>query len=381
MQKLAPTCLKQACVFASCLRAGVSSAVIQENLETWWEDVGKDMFFGDEWSQELEEEFSDEEDDTAPPEKGSPSESKELEVLEHCVEVCEKNALIDQELLQMQEDPKYHGETGETIVNEEQETKDAVPAEPDEQQESSIRTLHDVLESSDLGSFSPGHGDSESKVLMRVRKLIPYMKQLTIFVRSNEGIISKAAVLGGVQKPHLHNEIQFELAKARRTFQCSAERQGRHQVWRSFVEKVVADVQESVEGGECFHAISNLGPSTESFEDGTRYFQLLVVRPFATSADSVGGVRLAIPTAVWRCGKSKKDTSRHEKVVAAGQVPVHVVTKVHVQLLMPTQIATKEDPNTHLVATFLDFVLGYFLIVLTVDGLGWFGFQSWNGMF
>ena len=315
--------------------------------------MGKDMFFGDGWSQELEEEFSDEEDDTLPPANGSPSESKEFDILEHCVEVCEKNALIDQELLQMQEDPNFQGET----IDEEQETHDD-DKEQETQSQSSIRTLGDVLKASGLDSFSPGDGDSESKVLMRVRKLIPYMKQLTVFVRLNEGILSKASVLGHVRKPNPHNALEFELAKARRTFQCSAERQGRHQVWRQFAEKVVANVQESIECGECFHVISKLGPSTESFEDGTRFFQLLVVRPFSTSAESVGGVRLAIPTAVWRCGKSKKDTSRHEKLVAAGQVPAHVVTKVHVQLLMPTQVATAEDPCTHLVATFLALVLG-----------------------
>lgn len=360
IETLAPVCLEEACVFASCLHAGVSSKVLKDNLQTWWKDVGKDMFFGSGWDEDLEEEFSDEEDmEELSIEQGKVPD-KELEVFEHCLEVCEKNVLIEEELSQLQKDPSYMGELVNEPMDEEPEKSEDVN-EPEHH--TSIRALKDVLDAAGLSEFVPQDGDSENKLLLRARKLMPHMRELTVCVRMNEGILSKSSIVGPSSRSNPHNLLEAELASARRVFQCTAERQSRHQTWRSFSEKVVDEIQENVadDSKGAVRAIPTLAPPVETGEDGIRSFQVLVVRPFSTgSAESQGGLKLALCIAVWRCGKSLKTSGRHEKLVASGRAPIQMITKVHVQLLMPISLATSEDPMTHLMATFFGFDLGRF---------------------
>jgi hypothetical protein len=96
------------------------------------------------------------------------------------------------------------------------------------------------------------------------------------------------------------------------------------------------DGNGSVEGAQ---PIKSLSAPTGLGHDGKRCLQVLVVRPFA-AGEVCGGLRFAMPFAVWRCGKSGSGaTSRNKKskIAMSGPVPIHTVTKLHAMLFLPVK--------------------------------------------
>ena len=185
------------------------------------------------------------------------------------------------------------------------------------------------------------------------------MLDFTAMVRLHEGVLSPASILGlrGKRK-NLHNEMEeHELARARAAFQCSAERQGRHQVWMTFQERVLSDLkQDEKEALVGAQPIKQLEAPSGS-KDGQRTLQLIVVRPFQADAGVAGGgLRLAMPIHVWRCGRSGEGATarnKKQKLVLSAAVPIATVTKLHVMLFMPIKGEEGEHPS--LVATCLGY--------------------------
>ena len=216
----------------------------------------------------------------------------------------------------------------------------------------SVKTLADVLTKSELDSFSPAPDDHESRMFHRMRRLVAQSRHLVALVRVREGILSKAAVMKLRKGENSHNAAEHALAKARQAMQCSSGLQSRHQLWMGFSERAVAELEEQLttEDGAlekeqlAVAPPTRLGPCT-CIAEGARKFQLLVVRPYAVGTASAGGLRYAVPAAAWRAGrlcKARKTKSSGvtgprpgQKLLACGTLPVHLVTSMHVQLLMP----------------------------------------------
>jgi hypothetical protein len=216
-------------------------------------------------------------------------------------------------------------------------------AEADHLSVSKTFTLQHVLEEANLLDYVPKANEGEHKLFQRMRSLAGPMKNFTAAVRVYEGILTRASVLGPRRPSNAHNVLEHELALARAAFQCSSERQGRHAVWQTYSERVLADMVEDpqiqLQGAQ---PLKYLGPPTAVNEDGHRKVQLIVTRPLHAAAGACGGLRFGVLMAVWRCGRSNTEnsTDKRQKLVPSGVVPVHVVSKVHVLMLMP---ASKDD--------------------------------------
>ena len=191
-------------------------------------------------------------------------------------------------------------------------------------------------------------------MLQRLRSLTGPIRDFAAFVRTNEKILSKASITNVRANENAHNIAQHQLAQARQSFQCSCERQSRHQQWFSFAERAVKDVQdhleqEGVPGKTAAACVpSHIGPST-TIDDAGRKFQLFVVRPCCAGSAS-GGLRFALPGSIWRAGRLRKKPAKNgnvnssgQRLLASGKLPVHLITSMHVQLLMPFQNSGTED--------------------------------------
>ena len=373
LEDLAPSALMQVCTFASVLRVGTRAAVLKDELLAWWGDHGQQVLFGDLSFQP--DDFSDEEDGNEKDEMEQTvdmkkdSQKDELGVLDMCITSCQKTALIEKELAQMEEDQTFAGcaEDGPEDGQSEEEPEEEEPeAEVTKTKISadSVFTLAHVLQEagfSDSTYYVPAEKDSESHPLVRARRLIAPMQSLTAMVRVNEGILSRPSVLGCKKKAHLKNQMEHALALARRTFQCTAERQSRHSLWQGFTDKFVQQVNDTTKAkengaetkGTQAEKILALGPSASFLQNGERKYQLLVVRP-TLAGDGCAGLRFGIPVAVWRCGKSLKSTSKHEKIVPGANISMAFVTSVHVALLMPSKVAGPHGTvSQQLIGTFL----------------------------
>lgn len=329
-------------------------------LEEWWKQTGHDLLFGGAANEAPEDEDSEEEDeeDLIEPDAGVPEEEAETKCLQDDLDSTKHALVLKSELKKFDDDPDFEGDNDE---------KPADPAESDSEEEmeesdgeaagtvssldpKSVKTLEDVLTQAKFKDFEPCK-DHEAKTLQRIRALTPSIRNLVAFTRVNENVLSTASVMKIRKGENAHNVAQQQLAQARQAFQCSSERQSRHQQWFKFSERTVADVQEglgSSNGPDAASVPKVLGPSTTLSDEHGRRFQLLVVRPLLSGATS-GGLRFAIPVAAWRAGRLKKNVkkaqsqgqvkSNGQKLLPAGQLPVHMITAVHVQLLMPWESA------------------------------------------
>ena len=261
--------------------------------------------------------------------------SGELQTLEDNLSSAKMTAVVDEELEKMKQCPSYapdFSNAGDSDTDSEVEDGQASSLSLE-----SCCTLQQVLQKSGLSSFVPAGNESEGKLFARMRAMKPHMLNLIAVCRVHEQVLSRAAVMGVKQKQSIHNQLQHELSLARQAFQCSAERQSRHALWSGFSQKVISDIKEVQDGADSVAggAPVDLGPPSAVNDGGERQFQLLVVRPFLSAGHSAGGLRFAVPLTVWRCGKTKNAKS-HQKLVVEGKAPIHLVTKVHVQLLQPT---------------------------------------------
>ena len=110
-------------------------------------------------------------------------------------------------------------------------------------------TLCGVLQRAGLLEYKPGSDDNEEKLLKRVRSMCPFMRALSAVVRTEEGILTRAQVHGGVTQTFRRNNLaEHLLAEARAEFHCSAEKQTRHGLWRQYVEKIEALCTEEEDG-------------------------------------------------------------------------------------------------------------------------------------
>ena len=338
LEALGPEALKEACVFASCFKVGASHKEIESSLVEWWGDVGKTMLVG---SMDDEEDavFSDEEDEA----EGADQPSSETVQLEKSVDSAKALALVEEELQELQADPDmkpsdekdtagqadplYSGD----ISGDEVEPKEGDAIQP---LSPNVFTLGEVLEKAGLGGFAPPPEDREWNAFKRGRALLPHMRDFVSVVRVHEKILSEASVLGVKRPQNKRNVCEHQLGLARAAFSCSAARQSRHAIWQNYTERVLAGVKEEQENENCLAQLADvLGPSTQLTSDGTRGYQLLVVRPFKAAAGA-DGLRFGVPVSVWRCGR-KSGNSAGRKLLPCGRVPTHMVTHLHVMLLMP----------------------------------------------
>lgn len=338
LSELAPVALDQVAVLTSICNIAKTPAEIKSELMTWWDNEGSNLLFK-QIHEDEEEELTDEEveADQTVLDQGA----KEAEDLVSAVESTKTQALIEEELVKMNEEvgkgdkgcedpalPKVPDYDDFEMEDEEAELATHLTAD--------VFTLEQVLERAGMLHFQPPKDDYEVQSTMRTRKLLKHSQQMVAALRVGEGILSRASALGCKRRKGMHQLWEHQLALARLSFQCSSERQSRHTMWMNFQERVFSDIkqQHEAEGGEGnvkgAQPIQKLGPCAVHREHG-RHFQLLVVRPFAAAAAS-GGLRFGLVTAAWRCNRSSKSK---QKMVPQEPIPFHMLTTIHVLLLMP----------------------------------------------
>ncbi|CAK9109657.1 Uncharacterized protein SCF082_LOCUS50954 [Durusdinium trenchii] len=323
--ELATEALQLAATLAAAYQIGKTPNDVLGELKQWWRSVGSHLLL-------VETCADDEEDEDRVPEGHE---------LIHSVEVAETDVVLHKELLEASE-----GLQNGFLDAEEQPDEDPVPDDSDEEvlqpekqpkvEPLSVRTLKDVLVKAGLQGYLPAKDDDESKLLIRIRKIAPYMSSFCGLVRSAEKILSKASILGHVRMKTLQHQLEHELAQARSEFHCSAMRQSRFALWCDFSSRVLDALNDDSEGKDQVAEVAggiaelqSLAPS--SFDiDGSRSCQLVCCRPFAAGAEA-GPLRLGLVVAVWRGGKGKKDYPWPE-----GHLKINAATKVHVRLLTPT---------------------------------------------
>ena len=262
--------------------------------------------------------------------------SEEQDQIVSSIEHTQKDLLIQEELRKMMEDETFEGFEQDDPMPEANAIED--DAENPEVPLGTVLTLAEVLKEAGLESYAPSKNDDESRMLTRIRLLCWQMQAFVSLVRIEEGILSRASIVGMKRPSNQHNTYEHQLALARAAFQISSGRQSRHSLWCNFSQRAVKDVAEelsSVGISECsVQAPDAYKISKEVDGFPQRTYQLLVVKP-TQIAESCGGLRFALTVSAWRAGRNKK-SAQGQKPVGTGTMPAHLVTFVHVRLLMPS---------------------------------------------
>lgn len=245
----------------------------------------------------------------------------------------ESQMVMKQEIAQAEEDLATKGLTPEEGPDMAAENDSDGEVDEEETPCSKVRGLADVLSTSGLTDFIPQKKEGELDAMLRVRKLSTAMRSFCGLVRSNEGIMSRAAVYGPKRKAGPYQMCEHALAEARMEFMCNASRQSRHSLWADYANRVAeafdendADVTEFKDG---IKKLTHFRPNTFSTEDGKRACQLVVVRPFCSHSED-GPLRIGLVTCVWRGGKGKK-----EHLWPSGPLPVSSASRIHCRILVP----------------------------------------------
>lgn len=346
MESLWPAAFDQACVFVSCVKVDTSPEVLKQRFESWWDEIGKNMFWNS--PADLEEEEDEEEMDEEPEEEGADElgEKSESQDFANCLASAQKNMLLAEELKDLAEDPNLQPPSDDvrhldSDFEDEDSGEEKVVEQPGQQWELDLNifTLADVLteygfdvKNLKLGAVLDSNRQ-ETKMMKSMRVLVKITQRFVVLVRKHEGILTKAQVTGMKRAQNRHNLLEHELGLARTAFQCFATNQSRQAMWQGFSERVLKDLAENLEVETVAGAryLSKVGPVSSG---GAESRQLVVVRPFSAGEGNSGGLRLGIPTAVWRCGRNKQRAGQ-PKLVADGKIPIHYCQKLHVKLLSP----------------------------------------------
>ncbi|CAK9033403.1 Uncharacterized protein SCF082_LOCUS20468 [Durusdinium trenchii] len=348
---LARQAFDDAATFASCCLVDCSASAIKSNVEEWYNETGKALLIGDASISEVVDDEPDDlpelqekyEDDDSEDEENSHDFSKSVC---HAIEAAETDLILTTELHKIQEElPAAHDPTDEAEdVNlncgSESEIETTEPPAKKEKTGAIPKTLHDVLEFSELANFDPGKKDSESLRRQRLAALNPHMRAFSSYARCAEGILSKAVIAGHRRKAHEQWIFEKELALARAEYQCSAQRQSRHSLWAQYSERVHKVVSSMAENGDEEAAKAAveckiLTPMSFTNDSGCRACQLLVVRPMKS-----GSLKLGVISTLWRGGKDKKRSKQY--IWSERSLPQYAATMMHIKLLLP---AGEQDEN------------------------------------
>ena len=219
------------------------------------------------------------------------------------------------------------------------------PASKKARNVSPAKTLGALLEECGLRGFGIQKGgmssDTEAKMYVRLRSMFPSMQRFSELVRIEEGVLSKASIIGISPLASLANLLEHWAAQARESFQCSEAKQTRHALWAGYTEKCEALAASFVApAGPANPAdpenpisakVTHFNPCctlVEHSED--RSYQLLVVRPTESSS-----LRFGVTMHVWRGGLHANTAQSSRKFIPEGFLPAEWTVKVHVILLMP----------------------------------------------
>ena len=221
--------------------------------------------------------------------------SEEEATLVDDVEITEKGLLIEEELSKFAEDPNFVGADDTCELNVDEHLESSTVAEPESDAEeaaeatltdlsiNTIFTLEDVLKATDFAGYIPKGDDHESRCLKRIRAIVDQTRHFVALVRIKERVLNWPDVLKVKTRAKAHQAYEHAVAKARASFQCSAQRQSRFSLWQSFSKRVAKD---AITEAECPVAsdFAVMEPTrylngTTFNSSGTRLAQVLIVRP------------------------------------------------------------------------------------------------------
>eukprot|EP00913_Durusdinium_trenchii_P002428 g2243.t1 len=175
--------------------------------------------------------------------------SEEEATLVDDVEITEKGLLIEEELSKFAEDPNFVGADDTCELNVDEHLESSTVAEPESDAEeaaeatltdlsiNTIFTLEDVLKATDFAGYIPKGDDHESRCLKRIRAIVDQTRHFVALVRIKERVLNWPDVLKVKTRAKAHQAYEHAVAKARASFQCSAQRQSRFSL-RSDPEKL-----------------------------------------------------------------------------------------------------------------------------------------------
>lgn len=362
------TCLEEVCKFNSICTLGQDEKQIQADLILWWNSQGQQELFpsaaGKLQDDEAEGDSSEEEDEAAEAAMKTEAEQVEAEISSN-IEAVEALACIEKDFeaafAGKESEESFKDPFDEPADSTDEETSPEIAAKKAKTSDpplKSIKTLADVLAHAGLQEFQIPEQDTEKNLFQRVRAMFPSMRSFGAFMRTQEGVLSKAAINGVTSKTRQHNLAEHSLALARASHCCSAMRQSRFALWAAFADKVVDAAEDSSVAAK----IVKLGPPTEKDSEGVVKRQLLVVKPEIASSSLVNQLRFATPTSVWRV--ARKTVKAGRRYLPDSRFPASLIAQVQVMLLTPHETSKGSGVyrlrGSSLVVNILNCIFHYF---------------------
>lgn len=196
-------------------------------------------------------------------------------------------------------------------------------------------TLGQILTAADLRQFKPPKDDTEGNCLLRVRSLAQPIRSFVRKVRLHDRVLSRAQICGKVGK-HCgrHHHFEHVLARLRRKYALNGVRQSRFAAWAFFSRHVASKANEQ---GKAASEIHQFTPSCSTHADGSRRYQILVIR-----AHLLGKPQFCLVEEVIR-GSLNKKGRRTGKKLSELPVDAHMVASIRGVLLEPVAAKDKED--------------------------------------
>ncbi|CAE6963511.1 unnamed protein product [Symbiodinium sp. CCMP2592] len=312
-----------------------SPDAVSAALEAWFEEEGSAMFFAgctpdmadnnvDPFAEEASEE-EDENDKVASTQAGS---------IQHGIRMLEREAVIEQSLLEdMQSPPKPEQAAAATETTTEAVVAETLaPAEP--------ATLWQMLVACGFHTYKPAADGTPEAAVERLRKLQPLMVALLEKVRTSEGFLSENAVLGDRNPRRLNafQDMQAQLAQARRAWGLAGRRTSRADAWRSYAGLVADKVQEVapeaasvVDVYRPSFILSQSARNSIDCDSGTRDYQFIVVREHV-----LGEPMVCLVEEVFRLSMRRDKKVPGSKPFPAA-LPQDFCGGVHVRVMEPFQ--------------------------------------------
>jgi len=271
-------------------------------------DSGVDPF-AEEASEEEEEGESDK---VASTQAGS---------IQHGIRMLEREAVLEQSLLDdMQAPPKDAAPADDPVAT-------TAPAETLPLGEPA--TLWEMLVACGFEKYQPATDDTPEEAVERLRKLQPLMVALLEKVRVSEGFLSENAVLGDGNPRHLNafQDMQAQLAQARRSWGLAGRRTSRADAWRSYAALVADKVQEVAP--DAASVVDAYRPSFVLKDDGSRDYQFVVAREHVLAEPLV-----CLVEEVFRCSMQRNTRTPGTKPFGAS-LPMDFCGGIHVRVMEP----------------------------------------------
>lgn len=340
----------------SACSVGISAETLRKQLVEWWDEHGLSILLEGRAAPETEELGSDSEDEGDDTEDQDATDAAEpvhlpkpdpvkgiYDEAEIPKQMLEAHALVSMEVVKELKDEIVELQQKDMQAPvPEVELKDPLSpfggpeTEPTGAASANIpNTVGQILTAAGLRQFKPSAEDTEGSCLLRVRSLAGPIRLFVQKVRLHDKVLSRAQICGKVGK-HCgrHHQLEHALARLRRKYSLNGVRQSRFAAWAFFSRQVATTANEK---GTAASEIQQFVPSCSTRPDGSRRYQILVIRTHI-----LGKPQFCLVEEVIR-GSLNKKGRRTGKKLSEMPVDAHMVASIRGVLLEP--VAAKNQDN------------------------------------